>query len=319
MNNVVSDNSFIFGTGGLQDFMENCWSDKNYSVSHAQLDDVLSFLRLPESFSVDTVLQDYKSPVMCYGRTLLERTEGLSDRLMVNTIKAGELYAEGAALEFDFADLAYGNLYKVGKNLKKNLSLPENVFHKAIIYAAHKQGGLVPHFDSYVNFVFQIQGEKKWYFMPNENACKPLEHLDLKDYPHLSAEMQQYWQGTPPENFFEQATEVILRPGSVLFVPRGWWHATRSDVETLAVNLTYSVPTKVEVILDALRKELVKDLTLREYISSQDVYLAQQINELIILATKNITSENYQSSHGDIFDNYQSLNYAIRKYMSYLP
>ncbi|MBU9808423.1 cupin-like domain-containing protein [Rahnella sp. C60] len=318
MNNAVSDNGFMFGTGGLQGFIESCWPDKNYHVLHAQLDDVLSFLSLPGSFSVDTVLQDYKSPVMCYGKKLLESTEGLSDRLMVNANKAAKLYAEGAALEFDFADLAYEKLYKIGKKLKKNLLLPNNVFHKAIIYAAHKQGGLVPHFDSYVNFVFQIQGEKKWYFMPNENALRPLEHLDLKDYPHLSAEMQQYWQGEPPTNFFEQATEVVLKPGSVLFVPRGWWHATRSDVETLAVNLTYSVPTKVEVILDALKKEMVKDPALREYITSEDVYHPEQINESVILATKNLTADSYQSSYADVFDNYQALNYAIRKYMSYL-
>lgn len=94
--------------------------------------------------------------------------------------------------------------------------------------------------------------------MPNENAIRPLEHLDLKDYPNLSTEMKQYWHGEPPSNFFKQATEVVLKPGSVLFVPRGWWHATCSDMDTLAVNITYSVPTKLEVILDALKKKLSK-------------------------------------------------------------
>ncbi|MEL5300328.1 cupin domain-containing protein [Serratia nevei] len=318
MNIAVNDNRFIFGVNGLRDFIENCWPDKNYRVSHAGLDDVLSFLSLPREFSLDTVLQDYKFPVMCYGKNLLETTEGLSDRLMVNVNKAAKLYLEGAALEFDFADLTYEKLYKIGKRLKKTLSLPENVFHKAIIYAAHKQGGLVPHFDSYVNFVFQIHGEKKWYFMPNENAIRPLEHLDLKDYPNLSTEMKQYWHGEPPSNFFNQATEVVLKPGSVLFVPRGWWHATCSDMDTLAVNITYSVPTKVEVILDALKKEIIKETDLREYISSGDIYNSEEISEIVVRAIKKLTTDNYHSSYGEVFDNYQALNYAFRKYMGYL-
>ena len=139
MNVVVNDNRFIFGVNGLRDFIENCWPDKNYRVSHAGLDDVLSFLSLPREFSLDTVLQDYKFPVMCYGKTCWKPLEGLSDRLMVNVNKAAKLYLEGAALEFDFADLAYEKLYKIGKRLK-NFVIAENVFHKAIIYAAHKQG-----------------------------------------------------------------------------------------------------------------------------------------------------------------------------------
>lgn len=63
---------------------------------------------------------------------------------------------------------------------------------------------------------------------------------------------------------------------------------------------------------------MVKAPALREYITCEDVYHPEQINELVILALKNITADSYQRSHTDVFDNYQALNYAIRKYMSYL-
>jgi ribosomal protein L16 Arg81 hydroxylase len=54
------------------------------------------------------------------------------------------------------------------------------------------------------------------------------------------------------------AEEVILEPGSCLFVPRGTWHATRADESSVSINITLGQPTWLDLLLTALRTRLVQ-------------------------------------------------------------
>jgi len=42
----------------------------------------------------------------------------------------------------------------------------------------------------------------------------------------------------------------------LLFVPRGYWHATLADSNALSLNFTYSAPTWIDVFTAALRGRL---------------------------------------------------------------
>ena len=61
----------------------------------------------------------------------------------------------------------------------------------------------------------------------------------------------------------DDAESFVLRRGSVLFVPRGYWHATQSDEDTLALNFTFGQPTWADVLLTALRTRVLKDASWR--------------------------------------------------------
>ena len=55
-----------------------------------------------------------------------------------------------------------------------------------------------------------------------------------------------------------------LEPGSMLFVPRGYWHSTEAEGDALALNFTFSQPTWVDLFTTALRSRLLLSPEWRE-------------------------------------------------------
>ena len=49
----------------------------------------------------------------------------------------------------------------------------------------------------------------------------------------------------------------VLNPGSLLFVPQGYWHGTEATGEALSLNFTYSQPCYADLFLAALRSRLL--------------------------------------------------------------
>lgn len=56
-----------------------------------------------------------------------------------------------------------------------------------------------------------------------------------------------------------QFTTVEMRPGSVLFMPRGTWHRTEADEDSFSVSIILRPPAAVEALLDQLRWLLLQD------------------------------------------------------------
>jgi hypothetical protein len=72
----------------------------------------------------------------------------------------------------------------------------------------------------------------------------------------------QYPEGLPAwTELPEQATEALLVPGSVLWLPRGTYHETRGegDVASAALVVQLELPSDAEVLLSYLRRYLVQD------------------------------------------------------------
>jgi 50S ribosomal protein L16 3-hydroxylase len=60
------------------------------------------------------------------------------------------------------------------------------------------------------------------------------------------------------------AREIVLAPGSLLFVPRGVWHATRATTDALSLNFTFTAPTWLDLMTAALRSRLALSPAWRE-------------------------------------------------------
>jgi hypothetical protein len=80
------------------------------------------------------------------------------------------------------------------------------------------------HFDSFDNHLCVLVGRKRVALVAPEDAARlqppPEGH-------HCDADV---WQLAAPVAFVE------VNEGDVLAIPRGWWHAVRSDAGTMAVN-----------------------------------------------------------------------------------
>jgi hypothetical protein len=50
---------------------------------------------------------------------------------------------------------------------------------------------------------------------------------------------------------------ILLKPGSVLFLPRGYWHGSRTIKESFALTLTFESQCWAGLILEQLRAKLL--------------------------------------------------------------
>jgi 50S ribosomal protein L16 3-hydroxylase len=62
----------------------------------------------------------------------------------------------------------------------------------------------------------------------------------------------------------KSAETIELKPGSMLFVPRGYWHSTEAQGEALALNFTFTAPTWIDLFTTALRSRLALSPEWRE-------------------------------------------------------
>lgn len=214
---------------------------------------------------LEHILGAYKNLVMAVGDAAIEASEGVADRFLVRPDEAMAWYTAGATLELDCAEMYLPGVRTFLDELREDLGLPTGCFAKAIVYASPYGGGFKPHFDAYANFVMQLRGRKVWWLAPNRHAQDPMEHYDLEEAPYLPPELRSYWHGAPAEAMPAEAIRVELKPGSLLFVPRGWWHRTEAqEDETLSLNFTFSQPTWLDLALGEVRGRLVKHARWRE-------------------------------------------------------
>ncbi len=98
--------------------------------------------------------------------------------------------------------------------------------------------GVKPHFDTQEIFVLQVEGSKTWTVYPPARLLPPVEG----SYRLVSREEL-------PAPLFE----VVLRPGDVLYLPRGFVHeASAGDAPSLHIAVDVHVRTWFDFISDAL-------------------------------------------------------------------
>jgi ribosomal protein L16 Arg81 hydroxylase len=112
-------------------------------------------------------------------------------------------------------------------------------------------GGAVPHFDKNENFTIQLTGAKRWQVGETPMVPATPDGYTLGStaiMPALApllAEAQR-----PPER------TVDLKPGTLLYVPRGTVHHTGAGEPSWSLNLSYCPPTWLDVLLVGLQERL---------------------------------------------------------------
>jgi 50S ribosomal protein L16 3-hydroxylase len=241
------------------DFMERFVRRDRHVVVHGDVERLQQIPSCALVSDLPAMVRAYRSLVMVYGADVVDETEGVANRMLVAPEEAVRRYARGCTMEFDCADMFLPGMRPWIAALQRELELPEGSFAKSIVYASPHGGGLGAHFDAYDNFIIQLRGHKNWYLLPNHNAVSPTIHYDLDEQPFVPEELRPYWRGDAPARFLAEAECVELRPGSVLFLPRGYWHATSAADEVLSVNVTFSVPTWLDLLIATVRSRLVAD------------------------------------------------------------
>lgn len=154
------------------------------------------------------------------------------------------LFATGHTLVLQGLHRTHPPLLELCQQLAADLGHPV----QANAYVTPAQStGFSPHYDVHDVFVLQTSGEKRWRLHP------PVHPHPLRDQP-----WQQHEDDVAGAADAEPHLEVTLRPGDVLYVPRGWLHAATalggvSTHVTLGVHVWHRGHL-VESLLDEARR-----------------------------------------------------------------
>ncbi len=237
-------------------FMNEKWPKKPFVVHSTNLEPLAS---LPFLKSLDTMLNDWPNKVQVHLPDVADESSSID----ATPREARQKFSEGMALLFNNVQTISPVLQEELENLHAQLGLPTSTLARCMVYATPAGKGTAPHFDQNINFVLQIHGTKKWRIAPNETFINPTERYTIGQ--PLDSELATYAEGDlPTEMPTENSEEIILKPGSLLYVPRGFWHTTIAEGEALALNFTYSQPTWVDLFTAALRSRLTLSPEWRE-------------------------------------------------------
>ena len=233
-------------------FLAEHWPSKHV-VSHGPLKRLGSLPGLAEFSDLSLLLRRFDAPIRV---ALADKRDEHSSR-EVDAATALQLHGDGLALILDGVERVLPEVQQWLGALRAQLQLPVKCLPRAIVYASPRGAGNSPHFDANANFVVQLRGTKRWWLAPNQHVVNPTDRFAMNQE-KLSGELAGYVEEPFPDAMPDDAVQLDLAPGSVLFVPRGYWHATESNEDTLALNFTFGQPTWADVALDALRTRLLQ-------------------------------------------------------------
>jgi 50S ribosomal protein L16 3-hydroxylase len=130
------------------------------------------------------------------------------------------------------------------------------------IFAARRGAGTRCHFDTLENFTFQLRGTKRWRVLANRHVQAPLDNwVTGLEAPF---EMDLYCDLPFPKDIPEEAETVELRPGDVLYLPRGYWHTAQASDDSVSLFLGFPATPCVDLVLNALRSHLLRHALWRQ-------------------------------------------------------
>ena len=126
------------------------------------------------------------------------------------------------------------------------------------------------HYDFMENFTLQLAGTKTWWVKPSgvhvpHRSCTPQQatagvvaQLSEQQAKQLAQHALPGFQPTPPDaSFWDDAVEVKMAPGDVLYVPAGYWHRVACTSDSISVNISLMASCWADLIADALRQRLL--------------------------------------------------------------
>lgn len=228
-----------------------CLYEQNQPFVIHHKENELQILRnLPQLKSLKDLINQWPGKVSVH---LPDARDEISS-VEVDPKDALKLYQNGMGLLFNRANLYSEVLQEWSQGLTKELGLSSLTFARSLIYATPHGKGTAPHFDQNINLVLQIHGTKIWKLAANHSVSHPtVRHTIGRP---VDEELQSYLEEELPLKMPDETVTFELKPGSLLFVPRGIWHSTQAEGDALALNFTFSPPTWADLFLSALKGRL---------------------------------------------------------------
>lgn len=256
--------SALLGADATSSFFSDNWPGSPLSLDGLSFE---PFRRIEMLDSLDRMLGAWQGDVQVH----LPDVSDEASAIEASPGDAKRLFANRMALLFNDVEKQIPELKEWIEAVRSDLGLPSMTYGRCLVYATPAGKGTAAHFDQNINFVLQLHGTKKWRLAPNKHVDNPTVRHTLGQ--PVDPELASYASSMPTESPFEDAIDVTLKPGSLLFVPRGWWHTTEAEGEALALNFTFTQPSWADLLTAALHGRLALSPEWRELadgVSSSD-------------------------------------------------
>lgn len=235
----------------ITEFLIDGWPDRLF-VTHGSPSRLPLFLQRPELADVESLSRHYRGGPLRF-------TQGRRYQKMVSLdqVDAMALYRMGLTLQFEDVAPVVPGATSALRQLEHELGINPGAA-KICAFASPVHDGLGVHFDAQDIISIQLRGQKRFRVAPVETLRYPYG--------------VQYVPGTEPyDELYPQAgngfpgidaaslTTIDMRPGSVLYMPRGTWHSTESEGDSLSVSIGLYVPAALDTVLSQLRLLLLQD------------------------------------------------------------
>jgi len=240
------------------DELIECFARNEPLVVHGLRDSIAELTGLPLVASLDALLQSWPDVVQAHLPDVRDESHAVS----VSPQDARKLFVSGMGLLFDDVSRYAPTLVPWLDAIRSDLGLSSLTQQRCLVYATPAAKGTAWHFDQNVNFVLQVHGTKTWWLAPNAHVERPMTRHTVGQ--PADAELDSYARLPMLDGVPANVREIVLEPGSLLFVPRGVWHATRATTDALSLNFTFTPPTWLDLLTAALRGRLALSREWRE-------------------------------------------------------
>jgi ribosomal protein L16 Arg81 hydroxylase len=232
------------------EFLRDCWPGKSF-VGHGDPARLPAFLRGPELAGIDALSRVY--------RGTLRFTSGRKYQKMlgIDQVNAAALYRMGLTVQFEDIAPFVAEAAPALRRLEAELGIPAGSA-RASVFSSPRSDGLSEHFDAQDLFSIQLKGTKRFRIAPVRELPNPCGTQFVPGTEPFDFLYPQAGDGFPDAASAEFAT-VDMQPGSVLYIPRGTWHATESGGDSLSVSIGLYLPSAADCVLEQLQLLLVQE------------------------------------------------------------
>jgi 50S ribosomal protein L16 3-hydroxylase len=243
------DLSHLLGPLHADAFLTEYWPARHH-WSHGPVARFGALCDVPELFDLERLLAVYRDHVQVYFPS--QPGASPSAAIVVQPEQALAMYERGGRLQFNAVHEHLPAVARYLRGLEQALGIGART-SSCGLFATPGGGVVLPHFDTDPAFSLQLVGRKRWHF----GLTPPVRNvLQNHVYGAASPYIAQYHAQALPTAMPEDAIELVMDPGSVLYLPRGLPHTTVSDDPTMSITLELPLPTFVDVLTEALRERV---------------------------------------------------------------
>ena len=213
--------------------------------------------RLPPLFS-SPQLASFRALTSQYRGWLGFARGSQSPRMVsVQQVNPDHLYAMGLSVYLPDIEASVDGASAFLRQLEAELGITEGSA-RITVWASPKGDGASTHFDGEDVFSIQLAGTKRFEVAPMREYANPVGPQFSPGAPAYDDMWPQLENGFPnTEGVRFEAYD--MKPGSVLFVPRGTWHRTSAAQDSFAISVVINPPTVADSFLGQLRNVLLQD------------------------------------------------------------